>query len=160
MFLPPVPVAYPAPRAVLRPVDALRTRICPYTHLHPVTAVSGFLYGFRFVRMTDPEHHSRLLRDSWRAGDGFVVLEHDLLAYGIRELEDCAHDWCVRPYSYGDRWLAQNLGLARFSPRLTRELPGLLDTPARWDGIDGPLASALRDAGYEPHQHAATWHAK
>lgn len=104
--------------------------------------------------MKDDEHYWRMLSEAW--GGGMVVLEHDILAWGIRSLERCPEPWCVRPYMYGDRFLDYSLGLAKFN--FDFEFP---DLPYhRWDSLDGPLFGALAERGYCPHVHHRTWHAK
>lgn len=140
------------------------TRICAYTRLHPLTRLSGKVYGFSFIPLVRDQDYFGILEAMWRLGTGFVNLEHDNLAYGICELERCPELWCVRPYTYGDRRLAQNLGLARFSADLTRAYPDLWDDVAKagglWGQLDGPLASLLLGLGHTAHQHQSTWHAK
>ncbi len=147
--------------------------VAPQVRQHPVTAVLTRLYGLageveQADTSADDEAYFRLLDRYWRAGKGMIVVEHDLLPYGLGALSRCSRDWCVRPFLIGGKLLVrQSLGLTKFSPALQLVCPDLIsrsvvevDPPsASWRGMDQRIAWMIRNVvGVEPHQHTPTWH--
>jgi hypothetical protein len=142
--------------------------VSPYVRYHPVTKIITRLYGADQVNTSsDEEAYYRLLDRYWRAGRGMIVVEHDILPYGLGGLSRCSRDWCVRPFLVGGKLLVrQSLGIAKFSPALQLQHPdlvemsGWVDPPSlSWRGMDQRIAWMLRNvAGQEPHQHLPTLH--
>jgi hypothetical protein len=122
--------------------------------LHPVVVAA--VPGARLVRMEGPydywEHLSRL----WKAGRGFVVVEHDMVLHpGAAEgLAICPGDWCAHPYPLLGS-LQVGLGCTKFSAALTARRPRLIDDLVErfWADLDYQINVALVGAGEEVCLH-------
>lgn len=103
----------------------------------------------------------QLLRDLWRAGESFVLVEEDILPTrrAYNSLRHCPRsDWCVCPYRVNGV-TDGGLGFTRFSGALMRRHPdaieGIPPDKRWWVVLDGnvvvSLVQRLRHPG--PHIH-------
>lgn len=104
--------------------------------------------------------YRELLEDVWRAGDSFLVVEHDIEIHAgvVPEAQACPEPWCAWPYVVGsdpDGFIEASLGCTRFSADLLRDVPNLIDSlPVRdWRRLDCEISPRLMTAGYSPHVH-------
>jgi len=111
------------------------------------------------VQMSDPQHYGRLIRQMWDIGNGFVLIEDDVVPWpgAIQSLLDCEHDWCAysfpRTAAEPGGWVL-GLGCVRFSHHLVRRHNlDALDGSQRWDEVDGALIGVLHTAGETCHEH-------
>lgn len=112
----------------------------------------------RVVVMTDDQHYGRLLEDEWATGEGFTILEHDVIPWpgALAALEECDQEWCGYDYPLGRRgMLGGSLGCTRFSAALTSHHP---EVPAAWRGcswqrLDGKVIAAASSATGMSYHH-------
>lgn len=140
--------------------------IVPYVHLHPATEMLARLYDARLCWTgCGHDHYLQTLDYFWRHASGLVVVEQDILPWGVGRLLVCPRPWCTRPYrAHGYR--TEGLGLVRFSAGLMREHPDLIldsadiDPPSsHWRNLGARIAWMLHNvAGVERHVHLPTWH--
>jgi hypothetical protein len=112
------------------------------------------------VQMADPQHYGRLVKQMWDIGNGFVLVEDDVVPWpgAVAQMLGCEHDWCAFPFprtaAEEGGWVL-GLGCARFSHALVRRYDmRILDGSQRWDEVDGALMGVLRTGGEECHGHA------
>lgn len=145
----------------------------PENHLAPVEAAltaASVPYDVYDVGEADDSYWT-LLGALWAGGDGFIVVEHDILVLPetIPELESCPEPWCCAPYPYlGGRGTIIGLGCTKFSAEITTAVPDaviragqMVDShPARhWCRLDSRIQRALVDSGYHAHfEHTAVDH--
>lgn len=100
---------------------------CP---AHQALAAEGISHDVLIC--TGTTGYAMNLSTLWGMGEGFVLVEHDVVPWpgAVQELTDCESDWCRFRYPKGGR-LIRSLGCCKFSERLTKEHPGL---PERWQG--------------------------
>lgn len=119
-------------------------------------------YEVTEVLMEDPQHYGRLVAGWWRIGNGFVLVEDDIVPWpgAIKELLECDRDWCGYEFprtapQYEPRagWCL-GLGCVRFSHKLVRRYNmAALDGSQRWDEVDGAVIGTLQTAGETCHCH-------
>jgi hypothetical protein len=146
----------------------------PSGHLTAVEAAlnaAGVPYGVYDVSGADDAYWT-LLAALWEQGDGFIVVEHDVVVRpeSIWELIGCDRPWCACPYPYlGGRGTIIGLGCTKFSGELLAAVPDALlragemvdqlpgadqgrDHPRRhWCRLDSRIQRALVDSGYHVH---------
>ncbi len=95
----------------------------------------------------DDTDYSNLLTEIWKAGSGFIVVEHDVAPWfgAVNQLAECERDWCMFHYPKFGGALTRGLGCTKFSDRLVRKYPEL---PDAWQGIgwqvlDGSVGAAI-----------------
>jgi hypothetical protein len=92
-----------------------------------------------------PRGYGRMVAEAWGDG-GFVLVEHDVVPWvgAIRQLEDCAQDWCGFRYAKGGSTV-RALGLVKFSDRLTRAHPGLSEhwPSVHWQALETSVLGAV-----------------
>ena len=141
--------------------------ICPWVTLHPETKAAleadGQTPEYAYVGRS-PEAYHDLLEQVWRRGNGFLVVEHDIVVTPgvLRQLWECACDWGGRAYSIGTAYDSY-LGCAKFSDALVGGNPGVFDavanlrpdgTPKRyWGRLDTRLKQVLENMGQTMHIH-------
>lgn len=105
----------------------------------------------------DTDAYWRLMRDLWRSGDDFLVVEQDIVlpAGAVDVFETCKRDWCAQPYYMWDTWGAWH-GAVRYRGSLTASLPRLPDEVVKrdWQSLDSAWLNHLRLAG----RNEAHWH--
>ena len=69
---------------------------------------------------------------------GVLNIEQDIDGGVNRELPDCPHDWCAKPYPYLDRERQFGLGYVKFSAALISRHPDLWDVIGRWSNPQHP----------------------
>jgi hypothetical protein len=120
----------------------------------------------------EPDAYWALLAREWREPWGpLVIVEQDVVPApgAVDGMEACPKPWCASPYQLGTGvWLEEGLGCTKFSARLRRDFPELLEAvgdvadygvPAKdWHRLDVRLAAALRALGYAPHIHRRSLH--
>ena len=105
--------------------------VVPYARLWPETKAALDATGREveyFYVGGSPTAYHELLLDIWHQGEGFLVVEQDVVPYvgAIEELEQCPEPWAGKPYWIGSGFYAY-LGFTRFSDTLLREHPGVMD---------------------------------
>jgi hypothetical protein len=141
-------------------------------HVAVVTAAlaaAGVPYGVETVE--GPDGYWKLLAGLWEGGDGFVVVEHDIVVglETVWELIGCEHSWCAAPYPYmGGKGTIIGLGCTKFSGEIIAAVPDALERagemtdshPAKhWCRLDSRIQRALVDSGYHVHfEHAPVEH--
>ena len=114
------------------------------------------------VSASESAYHD-LLASLWAEGEGFVVVEHDIVVYpgAIRAMLDCPESWCVTVYRVNAEYDGY-LGCVRFSEALVRAEPDAMDAAGRlaygpppryWGWVDSRLGQVLTDRGYRKHRH-------
>jgi hypothetical protein len=93
--------------------------------------------------------YDELLSDLWSRGEGFIMLEHDVVPYAgaLEAINECAEPWCGYGYSPNggvSPWFC-NLGCTKVSPPLIRVVAeGFRGKP--WHVCDAYLSES---AGHE-----------
>ena len=91
----------------------------------------------------------------WSCGEGFAIVEHDIVVTDdvLDSFDACDQPWCVASYPYlrGVYW---GLGCTRFSASLTRDFPDVIEAvatyedqrhpPGHWCSLDAAITFALR----------------
>jgi hypothetical protein len=99
----------------------------------------------------------RLMRDLWRSGDDFLIVEQDIVlpAGAVAEFDTCPRDWCAQPYFMWGTWGAWH-GAVRYRGSLTAQFPSLPDDVAKrdWQSLDSAWINQLRLHG----RNEAHWH--
>jgi hypothetical protein len=113
--------------------------------------------------MNDHFHYGRLVTETWQAGQGFILVEHDVVPWpgALAELEACAEECCAFEYPAGSSW-CMSLGCIKFSTSLVASLPYGNEWQNRgWDELDGAVFATLQDAQVQVHiHHPPVAHAK
>jgi hypothetical protein len=135
--------------------------------------LSGVRYAVETLGAADDAYWA-LLAGLWDEGEGFLVIEHDIVIRPttIHELVECPEPWCCAPYPYmGGKGTIIGLGCTKFSTELIAAVPDALaragemtdlprapDYPVRhdhppkhWCRLDSRLQRALVDSGSHPH---------
>lgn len=114
---------------------------------------------------TDPHAYAHLLISLWENGNGFSVVEQDVVPGPgqIAELWDCPQPWCSLFVPFRGELFATSLCCTKFTAELTTELPtvaryalspGPYNTEwITWKHCDGRLANTLQRYGKAPHGH-------
>lgn len=154
----------------------------PYTRLHEKTAASC-PPGTEFVYVPGDSDYCNVIERYWRAGEGFVIVEHDIELHSrvIPSLRHCSRAWCQYPYLLRGNYQVA-FGCVRFSTRLLREYPDLIDDMLAlpnpfyqtfqrrnnpfdmtretdpdgqkiWTQLDTRIGRLLIEHGYEGHRH-------
>jgi hypothetical protein len=106
------------------------------------------------VVMADRLHYARLFTELWQAGEGFILVEHDVVPWpgAIAQLEACEHECCAFEYPSGGSW-CRSLGCTKFSTSLVRRIPYDVEWQNRaWDELDGAVFATLQGE-VEMHIH-------
>lgn len=116
-----------------------------------------------FEHMTDDEAYWRLVTGLWAKGEGFTVVEHDIVVHpgGIQELENCSEPWCLFPYYCSVGWIVDGLGCTKFSSEFIRQYPQFFEEPypaccahtKHYCGLDRFIAHRGIELGIKPHVH-------
>ncbi len=111
------------------------------------------------VPMQGEYGYYNLLADLWRAGETFVVIEHDIVVYpgAIGAMLDCDHGWCGTVYPYRAAEIAC-LGCTKFSAEFIAAHPGVPAWVAArehgWRYLDTQWAAALLPERIHEHRPA------
>lgn len=138
--------------------------VCPRTKVLPevVAALdaSGYPWTPVDVSSDDAAYH-RLLCDLAATGEGFALVEHDIVIapHILAEFDACPSAWCVAGYSYIGGGIYAGLGCCRFragviTPAIMAEVGEMHDEthpPAHWCRQDAWLQTAIR--AHSPHRH-------
>lgn len=102
----------------------------------------------------DEYAYGRLINLLWEKGDGFIIVEHDVVVRPdtIRELEDCPEPYCGFPYHEAKGWPVLGLGCTKISAEVVQAVH-LTGEPMLWQNIDATVPPAIRAVGYTQHQH-------
>lgn len=132
----------------------------PYTELNPWTKAVLDSYDLRllYVRVRSMGYTYRsLLEQLWKESEEpFIIIEQDILPWpgAIEELWQCPCQWGTYSYKYqGGIGIAHMLGIAKITPELIKQTPGIWDDETPWHELDKKLAFAARAKGIEPHLH-------
>ena len=139
--------------------------VVPHTARHPDT-IAGAPPGAEWVRVSEDRFaYWRLLCRLWADGEGFMVLEHDVVCRPdvLDQFGTCDEPWCAFPYAdmccaaCVEKW-RNTLGCTRFSAEIIRAVPDAVSgiTPGMrdWHCLCNGLGAALRTAGFTHHWHA------
>jgi len=131
--------------------------VFPYTERHPEAIAALPVEAEQTDVSSDPEAYWRLLREAWRSGEDFLIVEHDMVLPpgAILAFERCRREWCAHPYFMYGTWGTWH-GVTRYRGSLTRRLPTLPDEIVNraWPALDSAWINNLRRAGYnEGHWH-------
>lgn len=132
-----------------------------------VDAVCDQVHAARFVPLPadDPTAYAALICQLWAAGEGFVIVEQDVVPPpgAIRALLACPRKWCGHLLPCGDRGLPATLGLAGFSTDLLHKAPRAAERALRapgspggyvgWSGVDSALRHQLGPWRRHWHEH-------
>ena len=150
--------------------------LCGVTSPHPVT-VEGLTAFAPQAEVADvsggDEAYWHQISARWAGEADLVIIEQDI---EIRQdtvisLADCSEDWCCfayRIFARGIR-LRTGLGCTKFSAALQRKIPAEVIAEgfagcdgcagrACWWHLDWHIATALKQAGLEPHVHGDVTH--
>jgi len=97
--------------------------------------------------------YDRLIRNLWRQGDPFVLVEHDILPWpgAILQLWECEHPWCGFEYMVKGE-LRSYLGCVKFDPSRLGPCP-LPTEPLVWTSLDLEIIRTLSERGHPGHLH-------
>ena len=90
----------------------------------------GISYEARQVGAGD--EYARMLGDLWREGDGFLMIEHDIIPRGdnaVQRLCKCRQPWCTHAYMSPTRHIS--LGVLKLTTTAVRKTQ---DMPSVWEG--------------------------
>lgn len=142
--------------------------VVPYTFELPDVRAALPDAEWRYVGGSD-DAYWELLSELWRAGEGFTIVEHDIVpsTETLDELTTCGADWCACQYPF-EATMLYGLGATKFSADLTRRLPDTMDEVARgvndwhparhWCSLDAWLQQALRGRRIQMHAHGRVEH--
>jgi len=114
------------------------------------------------VLMDDPQHYGRLIAGQWKIGNGFVLIEDDVVPWpgAVKAMLECDHDWCAYEHPRTEAvyepvrtGFCLGFGCVRFSHALVRRYELALDGSQRWDEVDGNVMGVFHTAGEECHAH-------
>jgi hypothetical protein len=113
--------------------------------------------------LDDDFAYGKLLTSIWRKGQGFVLVEGDIIPWpgACKQLWDCPEAWCGFEYPCGQGNLSAALGCTRVSDRIVKANP---DLPYRveahkwdtlhWNAVDHIVLMAIHDvANQNLHLH-------
>ncbi len=110
----------------------------------------------------DGSYHD-LLRECWRGGETFAVVEHDIVCWpgALQELANCEEQWCTLPYYCSVGWIVDGLGCVKFGESLLALYPEFLNEPfpsccrhtRHYCGLDRLVAHRFEALGMKPHVH-------
>ena len=131
--------------------------IYPYAEHYPEAIAALPLDAEQVDVSADPEAYWRLLRDLWRSGEDFLIVEHDMVLPdgALHTFDSCRREWCAHPYFMYGTWGTWH-GVTRYRGGLTRRLPNLPDEirSRTWPSLDSAWINHLRLAGVnEAHWH-------
>lgn len=99
----------------------------------------------------------------WQEGEGFTLLEHDVIPWvgAIRQLEECDGCWCSFPYAKSGRTL-HSLGFIKFSNWLVSEHPELAEgwSGEPWQSLEAPVLRAALSIAPPCEHGPAVGHAR
>jgi hypothetical protein len=113
------------------------------------------------VVMNERHHYGRLFTELWQGGEGFTLVEHDIVPWpgAIAELEACPNECCAFEYPNGiihaeprSGWCV-SLGCIKFATSLLARVPCDGEWQNRgWDELDGAVFATLQGE-VEVHVH-------
>ena len=134
-------------------VPALRDD-CPAASALSVEGVDHHL-----ALMFDEMGYGTLLSHLWFYGEGFIILEHDVVPFpgAIKALQECRADWCVHKYPPAPNKLYYSLGCMKVSTSLlekTKDIPKRFNwEETKWSNLDGKVYPAIMEIIKTPHVH-------
>lgn len=89
----------------------------------------GYVVEDVVTAKADPYSYSSLIRELWRAGVGFFLVEQHALppAGGVAEQMECEHVVCSRPHDCRRRGVMGSLACVKFSDAIVQALPDFAD---------------------------------
>lgn len=119
--------------------------------------------GADYIHMPGDGSYFDLLERCWRAGEGFILVEHDIVPWpgAIQQLANCHYGWCTLPYYCSVGWIRDGLGCTKFSAGLLAAYPEFLHEPfpaccshtRYYCGLDRLVAHRMAEHGIHPHVH-------
>lgn len=114
---------------------------------------------FHLALMLDDLGYGTLLSYLWKVGEGFIVVEHDVVPFpgAIDGLRECKEEWCVHKYPPAPKTLYYALGCMKVSDSLierARDLPDRFNwEETEWNQLDGKVYPAIMEQIKLPHVH-------
>ena len=109
------------------------------------------------VLMAGDRDYSRLLTSLWADGEGFTIVEHDVVPFpgAISGLEDCDQPWCVHWFPFAKNAIRPALGCIHFSTELVSGNPHIDRHwgDSVWNELDGKVYPAITALCGSPHRH-------
>jgi hypothetical protein len=140
--------------------------IVPFTRLRPETYLAlektDYDYETEYVGISDDAYWT-LLAKLWKAGEAFIIVEHDIVPTetALFQLAACDQDWCAWPYDYFSQ--AYGLACMKFEAELISRHPNLIEQiaqmsdtehpPKHWCRLDAWLERTLWASGEPLHRH-------
>jgi hypothetical protein len=102
--------------------------------------------------MRDYTHYGRVFMQQWQSGNGFIVVEEDIVPWpgAIKELQVCPEDWCAFEFPNGiildnpRQGFCWSLGCMKFSTDLVKRYEASQEWQFRgWDELDGSVIGML-----------------
>lgn len=145
----------------------------PHTGIAEATECFLATYGcvpLEIVRVDltgQPWGYQEHLKECWERGEGFVMLEHDVVPWpgAVQDLLECPWPWCFFGYLAGIDFVengAAPFGLVRFTAEFIAATPDVwTQMRSRYEGCPDPwrmcdihLGDYMRGRGlFRPHQH-------
>lgn len=108
--------------------------IVAYTEVHPDTraALEGWPGVEYHYTGQDDYAYGRLLRELWKDGESFLLIEHDVVPTleHLARMVGCENVYCAAPYRWGQA-VGVTLGFTRFRSLLLRSYPDAAEIACR-----------------------------
>lgn len=143
--------------------------IVPFTERRP--EVEAAMPAAEWVDVSGSDGaYCELLTGLWRAGETFVIVEHDIVPPPgfVDGLVACGLGWCAGSYPYEGFGAMIGMGCVKFSDNLMALFPSLMTTVGRmsslehpaghWCNLDARIQRYLNGEGYRPHPHGLVGH--
>jgi hypothetical protein len=138
--------------------------VIPYTARHPDTVAGAPSNAEWFDVSEDRYAYWRMMCEVWADGEGFLVVEHDVVCRPdiLVQIEACPEPWCAFPYDDMCHWecmeaWSNTLGCTRFATELVRAVPdavtAIYDQQRQWLNLCDYIGANLRRVGYTHHWH-------
>jgi len=109
-------------------------------------------YEWRSLDTNDA--YGRMLADLWREGEGFIMLEHDIIPPpgALIRLAMCSEPWCT--HAYPGPQLFMSIGVTKITADAIRRAPHLYQAweGQFWGAVDAHMIPALH-AHFPLHGH-------
>lgn len=121
-----------------------------------LATTDGFLSGVvHRIDRDDPFAYWNLMHALWDSGDGFIIVEHDIVVRPgvVIALARCRRAWCAYPYLQLPGEPVTGLGCTKFSALVTETVDPFTGVePQIWQNVDYAVCSRVR-AFFTEHRH-------
>lgn len=96
------------------------------------------------VIMQDDLHYGRLVQSLWQAGEGFILVEHDIAPWpgALQQMIDCPEPCCAYEYPT-ERVMRNALGCVKFDASVLRNNFSQSWHTIPWHQLDGAILPRL-----------------